>query len=332
MGSLVTVGTDGFRDFVDLPDGRSFNLGSVSVLKLVTSLVSSPVLARKALDTFLTKGMATISVDLAALENLVRPPRSRWAGHENRLISPVLRPTPFRGASTMSQTFLKQVSAIEAHLSVMASEGSNPAHVSKLKDLAASLATFEQDGFERRLTEVEGLMSTFQPGSVGPEQVNSLQKLAKELLAGGDSKESEEKESRFEEGKPADPTENMSKEDAAEWKKQNEKNKDKFKSAAEEPAEKKSSEASPEETFKTASVNEALATTLMGKVEAALGVVTASDRANTEVAKHDLHLISEKLASMLQETDLTDSGLQDRLLDLSSKVAKIHGHFAPKAG
>jgi hypothetical protein len=37
--------------------------------------------------------------------------------------------------------------------------------------------------------------------------------------------------SRFEEGKPADPTDNMSPEDAKEWREQNEKNKDKFKSA-----------------------------------------------------------------------------------------------------
>ena len=40
------------------------------------------------------------------------------------------------------------------------------------------------------------------------------------------------KRSRFEEGKPADPTENMSPADAAEWQKQNDKNKDKFKSAS----------------------------------------------------------------------------------------------------
>ena len=44
----------------------------------------------------------------------------------------------------------------------------------------------------------------------------------------------EEKESRFEEGKPADPTKNMSPEDKAKWKKQKEEHKDEFKSAAAE--------------------------------------------------------------------------------------------------
>lgn len=38
------------------------------------------------------------------------------------------------------------------------------------------------------------------------------------------------KRSRFEEGKPADPTKNMTPEDAKEWKRQNEENKDNFKS------------------------------------------------------------------------------------------------------
>lgn len=45
----------------------------------------------------------------------------------------------------------------------------------------------------------------------------------------------EEKLSRFEEGKPADPTENMSDEDAKKWREENEKNRDNFKSAADKP-------------------------------------------------------------------------------------------------
>jgi hypothetical protein len=42
----------------------------------------------------------------------------------------------------------------------------------------------------------------------------------------------EEVRSRFEEGKPADPTENMSEEDAKRWREEHEKNKDQFKEAA----------------------------------------------------------------------------------------------------
>lgn len=45
---------------------------------------------------------------------------------------------------------------------------------------------------------------------------------------------SDEKESKFEEGKPADPTENMSPEDAKKWREEHEKNKDNFKQAKQE--------------------------------------------------------------------------------------------------
>lgn len=56
------------------------------------------------------------------------------------------------------------------------------------------------------------------PGIAHPENVVKV--------AGND-----EKESRFEEGKPADPTENMAPEDAKKWKEEHAKNKDNFKSA-----------------------------------------------------------------------------------------------------
>lgn len=45
----------------------------------------------------------------------------------------------------------------------------------------------------------------------------------------------EEHRSRFEEGKPADPTKNMDEDDAEKWKTEHEKHKDEFKSAAEPP-------------------------------------------------------------------------------------------------
>jgi hypothetical protein len=50
--------------------------------------------------------------------------------------------------------------------------------------------------------------------------------------AGARDASEDEKQSRFEEGKPADPTENMSPEDAKEWEENNEKYKDKFKKEA----------------------------------------------------------------------------------------------------
>lgn len=84
--SLVTIATDGFRDFVELPDGRTLNLGSVSVLNFVTKLVSSSSLCKLALDSFLKEGRAVMQVEIEALENLLKPKRARWAQLGNGLI------------------------------------------------------------------------------------------------------------------------------------------------------------------------------------------------------------------------------------------------------
>ena len=60
--------------------------------------------------------------------------------------------------------------------------------------------------------------------------IDSLPKLQQAKLA-ADPMSALEQLARFEEGKPADPTKNMSPEDAAKWKAENEKHKDKFKAA-----------------------------------------------------------------------------------------------------
>ncbi len=71
--------------------------------------------------------------------------------------------------------------------------------------------------------ELEHRLKTTKPGEMGSlEFTHNLKK-----KASGD-----EKESRFEEGKPADPTENMSPEDAKKWKEEHAKNKDNFKAAS----------------------------------------------------------------------------------------------------
>jgi hypothetical protein len=54
-------------------------------------------------------------------------------------------------------------------------------------------------------------------------------------VLGADDKDSEEKEGKFEKGKPADPTKNMTDAQKAEWEEQKDKNKDKFKSGSAKP-------------------------------------------------------------------------------------------------
>lgn len=103
LRSLVTVATDGFRDYVDLPDGRRVNLGSVSVLKLVSSLVSGSYQCRRALDTFLKRKQAIISVDLSALEDMLKPKRARWAAYDDPFISTVSVIAPFAGTTQQTK-------------------------------------------------------------------------------------------------------------------------------------------------------------------------------------------------------------------------------------
>ena len=75
------------------------------------------------------------------------------------------------------------------------------------------------------------------PESKVPSDVKSKAKarMASEDPWKASSSEDEEKQSRFEEGKPADPTTQMSPEDAKKWKAENEKHKDEFKAASEDP-------------------------------------------------------------------------------------------------
>lgn len=76
---LVTVGTDGSKDWVRTPDGQKFALGSVSVLGFVTKLSRNTKIARRILDEFLKTGEAMLSVDDSHMWDLLAPPRARWA-------------------------------------------------------------------------------------------------------------------------------------------------------------------------------------------------------------------------------------------------------------
>lgn len=76
---LVTVGTDGSKDWVKTPDGQKFALGPVSVLTFVTRLGRNTRVAQKALDEFLEHGEAMLAVDDDRLWALLAPRRARWA-------------------------------------------------------------------------------------------------------------------------------------------------------------------------------------------------------------------------------------------------------------
>jgi hypothetical protein len=76
---LVTIGTDGTKDWVETPDGQRFALGPVSVLSLVSAFSKNSRVARQIIDAFLRKGAALLSVDDDSLWTLLAPRRPRHA-------------------------------------------------------------------------------------------------------------------------------------------------------------------------------------------------------------------------------------------------------------
>jgi hypothetical protein len=115
----------------------------------------------------------------------------------------------------MPEVIVNEVKVISKDLSIY----------SGMRSLARNLERLATD-IKRMAPEAEHNLSLFEEG-VGRQDWPHMREKAAEEKEG-----EKEIEARFEEGKPADPTENMSPEDAKKWKEMTEKHKDKFKSAA----------------------------------------------------------------------------------------------------
>lgn len=83
--ALVTVGSDGFVDYVQTPDGQKHMLGPVSVLKLITGLVPTRT-AREALQEFTSSNRTMLKVDLDKMWELLPFRRARYSSTTNPLI------------------------------------------------------------------------------------------------------------------------------------------------------------------------------------------------------------------------------------------------------
>lgn len=77
--AMVTVGTDGVVDYVQVPDGQKFMLGTVSVLRLITGVAKSHRSARVALEEFVANGKTMLSVDLDRMWELLPFRRARYS-------------------------------------------------------------------------------------------------------------------------------------------------------------------------------------------------------------------------------------------------------------
>ena len=102
MGKLVTVTleTDGLCDYVRLPSGERYNLGAVSVLRLVASLVTDRRKGRLAIENFNRSGKAVVPLDPEAMLAFLEPRPTRRASFEDPLISsPQHKPSSTEGTN-----------------------------------------------------------------------------------------------------------------------------------------------------------------------------------------------------------------------------------------
>lgn len=321
--TLVTIATDGFRDYVSLPNGDTINLGTTSVLKLITEVVPFSADIRKALDTFLAKGTVTLAADQSALLKVLRPKKSRWAAHENRFIPVGIQDPNGVWNSMSTDLFSSKLASLETLVEL----GIDEDNTRVARQLVAALRVAAVDADAKRelslFIENEGRLAAKKESIL----TNLLRKLksdgynhsmapklwmylvdegakmyAKEMGSGiGDAKNLFPKELR----------ESLAKD-----------------MADEELELMKNGEY--DHLKKASSSVEAQVETVVGQVETALQVVETSSKANTHLAKKDLHIIATKLAAMVSE----DAGpeVTAGLEDLAGKVAKIQSHFACGGG
>lgn len=153
---LVTIGTDGIKDWVKTPNGRKFALGEHSILSFVTKLTPSSRAARIALDAFLKEGEAMLTVDETRLGDFFVPRRPRWASGDGPFMPLDQRRFSSVRSSKMSKIpeFLRAAEATVSHLDKVATDGrQDPRAVEALVKLGLKLAADEDDAEVEQIDE-----------------------------------------------------------------------------------------------------------------------------------------------------------------------------------
>lgn len=154
MRTYVTFGTDGLRDYVELPDGVRYILGTLSVARLLGGLVSQHDM-RRVCDSFNEGKRPRVSVDLDRLQEALELNihRSRWAGVSSPLI-PTGNRTPNQGEGrhmAANETVKGEgrralvattLTAIEQHVAaIAAAKRASAEDYGKLRALVADLSS-----------------------------------------------------------------------------------------------------------------------------------------------------------------------------------------------
>lgn len=136
--AMVTFGTDGFVDYVQVPDGQKFMLGPVSVLKLIMGLAPLRV-ARQALRQFVDDKQVMLSVDLDRMWSMLPFQRARFSS-ANPLMGRPDRNTP-----------IPRLGETEIQAMKTASYDTFTANVEMAEDIVAKVASTDE-AIDRLLT------------------------------------------------------------------------------------------------------------------------------------------------------------------------------------
>lgn len=109
---LVSVGTDGFTDWIRLPTGQKMNLGPLSVMSFVTKLIGAKRQGKQVIEAYLRQGEAMLNVDEDRMWDLLTPVRVRWASGGSSFMALDSR-TARKGTMTTIRTDLNN---LERHI------------------------------------------------------------------------------------------------------------------------------------------------------------------------------------------------------------------------
>lgn len=189
---LVTVSSDGNRDYVTLPNGERKILGTISILQLITEVTPHLRQARRILDEYLEKGAVMLSADLDKMDALFTPKRPKFSTIALMSDSDRTGREQLLG-KTMMKAFLDRLACVETAVEGLSGLTGQPANEVTLKT-----ASTKFESVRKLVGSLEGLLVAQEEQSPAEEQqkeatapiatpsVDSLQNnasLADEVLA-----------------------------------------------------------------------------------------------------------------------------------------------------
>lgn len=303
---MVTLETDGLRDYVVFPSGQKKILGAVSVLKFVLA-VSPRRGVREALDSFNATGRAMVLADLDAMDDLFRPVISRFAS-ENPLMGSLDR-TPISAGDTMDEKkIMEHLGKIEGVVSTLnryaSTDGGLVSHRrhEELRALVGELH-FRDPGDQSKndawYIDGQPKVDTVDPGQKIPERItNAPASSTTPVHAPGTKTASTERSGCM-------PPEAVS---------------------SEPPP------PTPEPSFQNVKANTAVAEGVLRQVEETNvkidKLAAAGRKFNASRAKSDLYAVASDVTEILNNVDLAQPWVRKDLDSLAGRSAKLHDLFA----